>query len=328
MGRFANITALFAAAMLAASIVACSGPAAERTNVGSGTVAPAAPTFTVALITHQAPGDTFWDLVRHGAEAAAAKDHIDLQYFHDPDAVRQAALVTEAAGRKVAGIAVTLPNPPAISGAVQAATGAGIPVVALNTGIDQWREMGALEYFGQDDAVAGRAVGERLTREGAKNVLCVIQEPGHIGLEARCAGAAATFAGTLQKLDVDGTQMPEVRKAIITKLQQDRGIDRVLTLGAPVALATLQAAGEANSYAKVVTFDTNAAVIEAIRGGTIAWAVDQQPFLQGYLAVDSLWLYLTNKNVIGGGEPTLTGPTFVDGSNVDEVAERAKEGTR
>jgi simple sugar transport system substrate-binding protein len=318
MGRFASITAIFAAAMLAVPIAACSGPSAQRSNAGSGTVTPAVPAFTIALITHQEPGDTFWDLVRHGAEAAAAKDHLDLQYFHDPDAVRQAALVTGAAARKVAGIAVTLPEPPVISGAVRAATGAGIPVVALNTGIDQWQAMGALAYFGQDDAVAGRAVGERLTKEGARNVLCVIQQPGHIGLEARCAGAAATFTGALQKLDVDGTQMPQVRTAIITKLQQDRGIDRVLTLGAPIALATLEAAGAANSYAKVVTFDTNAAVIEAIRGGTIAWAVDQQPFLQGYLAVDSLWLYLTNRNVIGGGGPTLTGPSFVDGSNVDD----------
>jgi simple sugar transport system substrate-binding protein len=325
MGR---VAALFAAVMLAAPIAACAGPGAERTGAGSDTVAPPAPTYTVALVTHQAPGDTFWDLVQRGAQAAAAKDHLDLQYFHDPDAVRQAALVTDAVGRKVDGIAVTLPDPPVLSGAVRSATGAGIPVVALNTGIGQWQAMGAMAYFGQDDGLAGRAVGERLTREGAKNVLCVIQQAGHIGLAARCAGVAATFAGTVQTLEVDGTQMPQVRQSIITKLQQDRGIDRVLTLGAPIALATLQAAGEANSYAKVVTFDTNAAVIEAIRGGTIAWAVDQQPYLQGYLAVDSLWLYLTNKNVIGGGQPTLTGPAFVDGSNVDDVAQRVEEGTR
>ncbi|CAN5228661.1 hypothetical protein BH09ACT8_BH09ACT8_24770 [soil metagenome] len=89
-----------------------------------------------------------------------------------------------------------------------------------------------------------------------------------------------------------------------------------------------EAAGEANSYAKVVTFDTNSAVIEAIKSGTIAWAVDQQPFLQGYLAFDSLSLYVTNNNVIGGGGPTLTGPSFVDGFNIDDVAARAKEGTR
>ncbi|CAN5784685.1 substrate-binding domain-containing protein [soil metagenome] len=322
-----RVAAVLAAVLLAVPVASCAAPA-QRAGTAPTTERPTAAPFAVAFITHQAPGDTFWDLVRRGAEAAAAKDNIDLQYFHDPVAVGQAALVSEATGRRVAGIAVSLPDPAVLSGAVQAAVSAGIPVMALNTGIDDWRAMGALEYIGQDDGLAGRAVGERLTREGAKNVLCVIQQPGHIGLEARCAGAAATFAGVVQTLNVDGTRPPEVKAAIIAKLQRDRGIDRVLTLGAPVALIALEAAGEANSYAKAVTFDTNAAVIEAIKRGTLAWAVDQQPFLQGYLAVDSLWLYLTNRNVIGGGQPTLTGPTFIDGSNVDEVAERAKEGTR
>ena len=57
-------------------------------------------------------------------------------------------------------------------------------------------------------------------------------------------------------------------------------------------------------------------------------SIDQQPFLQGYLAVDSLWLYLNNGNVIGGGQPTLTGPSFIDKSNIDAVSEYAKNGTR
>ena len=58
------------------------------------------------------------------------------------------------------------------------------------------------------------------------------------------------------------------------------------------------------------------------------WAVDQQPYLQGYLAIDSLWLYLTNGNTIGGGQPVLTGPSFVDASNVAKVAQYAEAGNR
>ena len=205
---------------------------------------------------------------------------------------------------------------------------AGIPVVAVNAGVDAWQAMGALAYFGQDDAVAGRAVGERLSHERAANTLCVVQMRGHIGLEARCDAAAASFTGRLQKMYVDGTDPHAVQAAIITKLQQDRGIDRVLTLGAAFALLALRAAGDANSYARVVTFDTNPAVIEAISRGTIQWAVDQQPYLQGYLAVDSLWLHMTSGTVIGGGRPTLTGPSFIDESNVDDIVDHAEAGTR
>ena len=101
-----------------------------------------------------------------------------------------------------------------------------------------------------------------------------------------------------------------------------------MPLGAPFALTAVQSAKNAGSKAKIGTFDTNAALVDAIQDGSVQWAVDQQPFLQGYLSIDSLWLYLNNGNVIGGGKPTLTGPAFIDKSNVDAVAEYAKGGTR
>ena len=102
-------------------------------------------------------------------------------------------------------------------------------------------------------------------------------------------------------------------------------MDTVLALGAPFALAAVQSVKNAGSTAKVATFDTNAALVDAIKNGDVQWAVDQQPFLQGYLSVDSLWLYLNNGNVIGGGQPTLTGPSFIDKSNVDGCCRVRKE---
>lgn len=326
-----RLPAVFGAVLLVMALAACShtsgqpGTSLTSPTEGSADIPRAA---TVAFVTHQAPGDTFWDLVRRGAEAAAAKDNIDLQYSHDPDAAGQAHLVRSAVNSEVAGIAVTLANPGAMAPEVKAAIAAEIPVVAVNSGIDAWKAMGVLEYFGQDEMIAGRAAGDRLTHEGAKNILCVIHEPGHVGLEARCAGVAETFSGQTQTLYVDGIDKSLVKPPITAKLQQDRSIDRILALGAQLALTALEAVGEANSYAKVATFDTNPAVVRAINNGTVEWAVDQQPFLQGYLAVDSLWLYQTNKNVIGGGMPTLTGPSFVDESNIDSVAELAQAGTR
>jgi simple sugar transport system substrate-binding protein len=102
----------------------------------------------------------------------------------------------------------------------------------------------------------------------------------------------------------------------------------VVALGAPIALTAVQSVGNAGSKAEVVTFDTNAALVDSIKKGDVKWAVDQQPFLQGYLAIDALWLFINNKNLIGGGQATLTGPSFIDKSNIDAVAELAKTGTR
>jgi simple sugar transport system substrate-binding protein len=102
----------------------------------------------------------------------------------------------------------------------------------------------------------------------------------------------------------------------------------VITLGAPFALVAVQALKEAASSAKVVTFDTNAELVGAVESGDVQWAIDQQPYLQGYFAIDALWLYKTNGNILGGGEAVLTGPAFVDKTNIATVSEYAKRGTR
>jgi len=321
--------ATVAAAAVISLLASCSSTGGKPQESGGGMGGGTAdtPRATIAMITHEVPGDSFWDLVRKGAETAAKKDNIELRYSNDPEAPNQANLVQTAVDSGVKGIAVTLAKPDAMSAAVRAAEAKGIPVVAFNAGLKDWQAMGVKEYFGQDGYIAGQQAGKRLQADGAKKVICVIQEQGHVDLEARCAGVKNTFPA-VEILNVNGKDMPSVESTITAKLQQDPSVDTVLALGAPFALAAVQSVKNAASKAKVATFDTNAALVDAIKNGDVQWAVDQQPFLQGYLSVDSLWLYLNNGNVIGGGQPTLTGPSFIDKSNVDAVAEYAKNGTR
>jgi simple sugar transport system substrate-binding protein len=327
--RLSRLAAIAGASVLVFGIASCSSTGGKPRESGGGMGAGTAdtPRMTIAMITHEVPGDSFWDLIRKGAETAAKKDNIELRYSNDPEAPNQANLVQTAIDSGVKGIAVTLAKPEAMRAAVQAAEAKGIPVVAFNSGLKDWQAMGVKEYFGQDEYIAGQAAGDRLNKDGAKKAICVIQEQGHTGLESRCAGVKNTFPAT-EILNVNGKDMPSVESTMTAKLQQDPGVDSVLTLGAPFALTAVQSVKNAGSSAKVETFDTNAALVDAIKNGDVQWAVDQQPFLQGYLAVDSLWLYLNNGNIIGGGQPTLTGPAFIDKSNIDAVAEYAKGGTR
>lgn len=324
-----RLAAVAAASVLALSASACSstGGKPEETAGGMGAGSADTPRATIAMITHEVPGDSFWDLVRKGAETAAKKDNIELRYSSDPEAPNQANLVQTAIDSGVQGIAVTLAKPEAMKTAIESAAAKGIPVVAFNAGGDAWQPMGVKEFFGQDEYIAGQETGKRLAAEGATKAVCVIQEQGHVGLESRCAGVKNTFPAT-EVLNVNGKDMPSVESTITAKLQQDPAIDYIVTLGAPFALTAVQSAKNAGSSSKIGTFDTNAALVDAIQNGDVQWAVDQQPFLQGYLAVDSLWLYLNNGNVLGGGQPTLTGPSFIDKTNVEAVAEYAKAGTR
>ncbi|WP_431988248.1 sugar ABC transporter substrate-binding protein [Streptomyces parvulus] len=330
--RFAPVVALAAAAAL--TLAGCSSgsggkKADEEGDSGASAGKANTPRMTVALVTHQAPGDTFWDIVRKGAEAAAAKDNVKLVYSADPNAGNQANLVQNAIDQKVDGIAVTLAKPDALKGVLGKAEKAGIPVVGLNSGLADWKELGLMEFFGQDETVAGEALGKRLNEDGAKKAVCVIHEQGNVGLTQRCEGVKKTFEGSIENLYVNGTDMPSVKSTVTAKLKQDGAIDHLVTLGAPFAMTAVQSVDESGSEAKVATFDLNKELTGAIEKGDIEFAVDQQPYLQGYLAVDGLWLYKNNGNYSGGGEqPVLTGPAFVDGSNVKTVADFASKGTR
>ena len=319
--------------VLALALAACSATGGKRAaEAGSNVVAGHAstPHYTIAMITHAGPGQSFWDTERYGGVAAATKDNFTLKYSADPDPTKQAQLITDAINSHVNGIAVTDPNPGALCPTIQKAKAAGIPVTMFNAGSANWQQCGAMEYFGQDETIAGIAAGKRLAAAGKKNVLCVLHVQGQVQLEDRCAGVKQGLGseGTMTKLYVNGESPSDELSTMTAALTKDKTANAVITLDAQVALNALQALTAAHSTAKLYTFDTNAESIAKIKSGAIQWAVDQQPYLQGYEAVDSLWLYLTNGNVLGGGQLVLTGPSFVDASNADAVAKYAARGTR
>jgi len=299
-------------------------PASGSEATGGGAVADT-PRLTIAMITFEAPGDTFWDKVRAGAQAAAAKDNIDLKYSSDPQVAGQSTLIQNAVDSKVDGIAVAMANPDGLAPAIKVATDAGIPVVGFNSGITKAFDIGALMFFGSDEQLAGESVGAKIAAAGGKHPLCVIMEQGQIALETRCAGVKSAVPAT-ENINVEGTDMPSVVSSVNAKLQQDPSIDWVVTLGAPFAMGVLDTVS--GQGRKLATFDLNKDAAKAIQDGKIEFSVDQQPYLQGYQSVDNLWLYKTNANVLGGGKPVLTGPSIVDKSNIDAIAGYAANNTR
>lgn len=311
------------------ALSACSSSGGKKAEDQASRAATAVgPRIKIAMVTHSAPGDAFWDIVQKGAQAAAAKDNVQFLYAADPDGGKQAQLVQSYVDQHVDGLIVTLAKPDALKDVLGRAEQARIPVVSINSGADVSASLGALTHFGQDENIAGQAAGVQLGKAGVKKAICLIHEQGNVGLEARCSGAKKTFSGQLENLFVPGANMPQAKAAITAKLQTDKSIDGILALNAQVALTASDAAKEAGSSAKVATFDLNKDLIAAIRDGRIQFAVDQQPYLQGYEAVDELWLYRRNGDVLGGGQPVLTGPAIVDKANVNAIAPFAARGTR
>jgi simple sugar transport system substrate-binding protein len=288
--------------------------------------------------------DPFWSIVKRGAEDAGqvveaqggSVTWLAPQTYDNlgPDA---ADLNRTALSQSPDAIVAPDWVPEAMDDAFKAAVEAGVPVIVYNAGgHDKASELGAMNYIGSDESEAGRAGGAYFAANGAKNVLCVNTVPGSANQEARCAGVAEgmTADGGV------GTQLPlpatsfgnptAVAEAIKAALIQDEPIDGVITISAGDADSAAMAIMQAGAGDRVAlgTFDLNQGTLDRIQAGEQLFAIDQQPYLQGYLAISQLYLFKKNGNIMGGGGPVLTGPSFVDKTNIDKILPFVKNNTR
>ena len=335
-----------ALAVLALAFAACGGgeeaapeetaaPAATEaaTTTEAPTTVAVTPTqssdLTFHMVTHSDDG-VFWSVVKKGAQDAA--DALGVEMVWSPssnDPEKQVQDMQAAVASASDGIGVSLANPQALGPEVQAAIAAGIPVITLNSGSNQFKELGAITHVGQTEIVAGEGAGEFFNDLGAGKVLCAQQEQGNIGLEERCQGLEATFNGEVVTQFVGLDAEPETQiNTIAAALQADSDIDGVLGVGPNVAVRAVEAGNQAGRDLYIGGFDISNDLIAAIEAGDVNFTVDQQQYLQGYLTIVFLYLNATNLNTVGGGLPVLTGPGFVTTENVGQVKALVDQGTR
>lgn len=265
------------------------------------------------VVTHGAAADPFWGSVREGADLAATDAGVEVSY-RAPDTFdleQMSALVTAAVGEAPDGLVVSIPNADAVAGPIRAAIDAGIPVITINSGFDIGRSLGALLHVGQGEYEAGRVAGEAMRQAGGTVALCLNHELGNVALDLRCKGFIDGFGGSVEVLTIP-TDRDAAGKAIGDKLAENAAIDVVLALNAAIggepAIAAAQALPEGRSV-RVGTFDVNDTVLRAVAEGRAAFAIDQQPFLQGYLPVQYLAL-LKRRGVVPVSNVS-TGPKLV-----------------
>jgi simple sugar transport system substrate-binding protein len=324
---------------LTAFVVGCGGSNNNSTSTAAnGTATSKSPAnvdltqgsnLKFAMVTHSDEG-SFWSVVKKGAEQAAKDEGVQLIWSpSNNDPQKQAQLIAAAISQKVDGLAVSVPNYDAIKGELQKAKAAGIPIITLNSGLDQFKQIGAITHVGQTEEIAGEAAGAKLKAAGLKKVLCVVHEQNNIGLQQRCDGLKKGFGGDVENTNVKGTaDIATSQTEIKSKLQADKSIDAVMALNPDIGAAAVTAVKGAGSSAKVATFDLSPKVLTDIKDGSVMFAVDQQQYLQGYLPIVFLKLYKLNANTVGGGQPVLTGPGFVEKANVVTVTKLADAGTR
>jgi simple sugar transport system substrate-binding protein len=285
----------------------------------------------IAMITHGDDGG-FWSIVRRGAKDAAETLRVQLDYQGSAgDAKLQSEMINAAITQGAQGLAVSAPDIGAISSALQAATAKGIPVVTLNSGADLVSQIdGVITHVGQSEGLAGEKAGQALGEAGAKKVLCILHEVNNIGLQERCKGAAEGLArangGKVVNVQVTGKADPGSTAREVGAAIEAQSPDAILALDPDIAMAASKEAKKKG--VKLATFDLSPAVLAAVAAGDILFAVDQQPYLQGYLPITFLELAVRNKNEVGAGNIVLTGPSLVTQENAAAIAALSEQGTR
>ena len=285
--------------------------------------------LTFYMITHSDEGP-FWSVLKRGADQAAEDLGVELVWQgSNNDPAVQASDIDAAVAAGADGIAASLPSPDQLIPGLKAAVDAGIPVYTLNSGVNDYQEIGATTHVGQTEVIAGNGAGLRFNDAGATHVLCGIQEQDNVALNERCDGLEETFDGevTAAFMDLDADQTAQ-EAAINAAMSADPSIDGFLGVGPVIAMSGLRASQALGRDMVVGGFDITPEIIDAIEAGDVAFTVDQQQYLQGYIPVLLMFLETTNKNTLGGGLPILTGPGFVTPENAADVKALVSAGTR
>jgi simple sugar transport system substrate-binding protein len=286
----------------------------------------------IVVVTHGQASSPFWAVVRNGVEAAARQMDAVVSY-RAPDIYsveRMRALIEQAVERRPDGLVVSLPEA-ALEPAVRRAARTGVPVVTINSGSDVYRRLGVLAHVGQPEGRAGLASGRRLAARGVRNALCVNQQLGNRGLDARCAGLARAMrrvGGRSRVLGVSDASLATPRR--IARAIRAGDVDGVLTTNSKTAIQAVSAVrrlGRSRGVA-IGSFDLSPEVLSAVRSGRLLFAVDQQPYLQGYLPV----VMLTQRARYGlfpaEGQVVPTGPNFVTRRTAAKATELSRRSIR
>lgn len=260
------------------------------------------------FISHAADSDLSWTPVKNSLKHAAEDFGVSVDYKNpkNGDIEEMARIIDESAAQKYDGMIVTIADyeilKPHLAAVVEKAH---IPLITVNSGsLAQSESVGALLHVGQPDHFAGLAAGEKAKAAGIKTFVCLVHHSANRGSNDRCQGFADGLGmmRNYDELKLSGDERA-MQNAIASYLQANKETEAILALG-PVSAHPALAAIKDGKLAKTpyfVTFDLSNPISEGLRKGTIAFALDQQPYLQGYLSVG----ILANRRAGGGNNLPL-----------------------
>ncbi|ALT00321.1 sugar ABC transporter substrate-binding protein [Lacimicrobium alkaliphilum] len=275
------------------------------------------------MITHAPDSDPWWNVMKNAVKEASEKMNVEVSYQNPAsgDITDMARIVEQSVASNPDGIIVTIADYDVLKPTLLKAAKKGIPLITINSGTEQQsRELGALMHIGQPEYDAGFAAGKRALLAGVDRFLCVnhyITNPVSVD---RCRGYADAINADLQKSMIDASEDPvRIEAKVQSYLRRHPQINGILALGPTSASPTIRVVEKMRLGGKVhfSTFDVSEDIAQNIDAGVIAFALDQQPYLQGFMAVTSMTLYV--RYGLSPRNNMHTGPAFITKDNLKTI---------
>jgi simple sugar transport system substrate-binding protein len=312
---------------------AAGGDAAETTTTADSGDAVTQRDLRFIVVSHGQASDPFWSVAANGVDAAAKDMGVTVEYQAPGtfDMVEMSQIIDAAVASQPDGLVVTIPDADALGDSIRAAVAAGIPVISMNSGSDDFADLGVLVHVGQTEYEAGLIAGRRFAAEGAGSAICINQEVGNTALDDRCQGFEDGLGVDVDVIPVNLSDPTGTQETVAGALQANP-VDGILTLGPTGAMPTLAALTDSGMLGtvKFATFDMSPEVLEAIGNGDMLFAIDQAQYLQGYLPIVLLTQFKeTGALPLGSVDRViLTGPQIVTADTAADVIRFSELGLR
>ena len=312
---------------------AAGGDDAETTTTADSGDAVTQRDLRFVVVSHGQASDPFWSVAANGVDGAADDMGVTVEYQAPGtfDMVEMSQIIDAAVASQPDGLVVTIPDADALGDSIEAAVAAGIPVISMNSGSDDFASLGVLVHVGQTEYAAGLLAGQQFAAEGVGSAICINQEVGNTALDDRCQGFEDGLGVDVDVIPVDLADPTGTQETVAGALQANP-VEGILTLGPTGAMPTLAALTDGGQLGTVAfaTFDMSPEVLEAIESGDMLFAIDQAQYLQGYLPIVLLTQYLeTGALPLGSVERViLTGPQFVTADTAADVIAFSEQGLR
>lgn len=244
------------------------------------------------LVSHAPDSDSWWNTIKNAIKQAGEDFNVTVDYRNPPngDLADMARLIEQSAARNYDGLIADIADFSVLQKPLGTVVAKKIMLVTINSGtLAQSEQLKAIMHVGQPEYDAGLGAGKRAKEAGIKSFVCVNHYAMNASSFERCRGFADAIGVDFKSstLDTNGVDPGVIESKVSAYLRSNPKTQAVLALGPDSAPPAMRAVEKMGLKGKMyfASFDLSEEIAKGIKDGSIQFAIDQQPYLQGYIPV-------------------------------------------